>query len=342
MALEVAEGAVVGHHLEPVAQALEAAARAVAAVAPFADQLGQHLRALVGRQRCAALSGSPPPSAEAASNSSAASRSSSPPCTDSNFTDGRSSSRCEASRPSRAAQRRRGLGALLQVGDPLAAAVRALHARHEARHRGLQLGEDHAAEVLRLRERRGEQAQQQLLIGLAGGEDAHVRERPRRQQPPQQVQRLRPDRAGVGRLGLAVRAREALRRPLLDARQSLGVGVEQEVHRLRVLRAERVVAPVAVAAARHLAVVGDVARGLLEVGRQPPALEHLRHQVRDPLACDVGAAELRHRVVAVPEEASARRAGAPARPPRRRTPRAVPASASAANSSRYRRRSVPR
>ena len=51
MALQVAEAAVVGHDLEAVAQGLEAAARAVAAVAPLAHQLGQHRGALVRRQR---------------------------------------------------------------------------------------------------------------------------------------------------------------------------------------------------------------------------------------------------------------------------------------------------
>src|SRR5688500_11350122 len=61
-------------------------------------------------------------------------------------------------------------------------------------------------------------------------------------------------------------------------------------------------APVAVAAARYRRVVGDVARGLLEVGREPRPLEDLREDVRDPLARDVRAAELRYRVVAVAEE----------------------------------------
>jgi hypothetical protein len=49
-------------------------------------------------------------------------------------------------------------------------------------------------------------------------------------------------------------------------------------------------------------VVGDVARRLLEIGREPGPLEELRQQVRGPFARDVGAAELGDRVVAVPEE----------------------------------------
>ena len=107
----------------------------------------------------------------------------------------------------------------------------------------------------------------------------------------------------MGGLGLAVRAREALRGPGLHARQGLGIGIEERVHRCLVLRAQLRVAPVAVAEAlAHRGVVGHVARGLLQVGGEPAALEHLRHHVRDPLARDVRAAELRHRVVAVADE----------------------------------------
>ena len=49
-------------------------------------------------------------------------------------------------------------------------------------------------------------------------------------------------------------------------------------------------------------VVGDVARRLLEVGGQPPALQDLGEHVGDPLAGDVGAADLGDRVVAVADE----------------------------------------
>ena len=51
MALQVAERAVVGDDLEAVAQRLVAAAGAVAAVAPRADQVAQQRRALVAGQR---------------------------------------------------------------------------------------------------------------------------------------------------------------------------------------------------------------------------------------------------------------------------------------------------
>ena len=51
MALEIPERAVVGHDLEAVAQGLQAAARAVAAVAALAHEVGQQLALLLGRQR---------------------------------------------------------------------------------------------------------------------------------------------------------------------------------------------------------------------------------------------------------------------------------------------------
>ena len=87
MALQVAEGAVVGDDLEAVAQRLEAAPRAVAAVAALADEIAEQRRALddaeLGdRARVDALAD------PAASNSSAASRSSSSPSTCSSVTDG--------------------------------------------------------------------------------------------------------------------------------------------------------------------------------------------------------------------------------------------------------------
>ena len=59
---------------------------------------------------------------------------------------------------------------------------------------------------------------------------------------------------------------------------------------------------VAVAEPVELGVVRDVARGLLEVGGEPRALQDLREQVRRPLARDVRPAQLRDRVVAVAEE----------------------------------------
>ena len=193
--------------------------------------------------------------------------------------------------------------ALLEVGDPLAAAVGALHAGDEARHHGLQLGEDHVGVVARLGQRRRVQAQQQLLVGLAAGEDAHVRQRGGRQQPAQQVERLGLDRAPVRRLGLVGARGKRSSAHAITRGSASRIGVEQEVHRPLVLGAELGVAPVAVAEALgHRRVVGDVARRLLEVGGEPAALEQLRHHVRDPLAGDVRAAELRHRVVAVAEE----------------------------------------
>ena len=90
--------------------------------------------------------------------------------------------------------------------------------------------------------------------------------------------------------------------PRAHARERLGVGTEQRVHRRLVLGAELGVPVVAVAAARHRGVVGDVAGRLLEVGGQARALECLGDDVRHPLAGDVRSAELRHRVVAVADE----------------------------------------
>ena len=104
-------------------------------------------------------------------------------------------------------------------------------------------------------------------------------------------------------LRLVPGAREALRGPVHHPRQAARVGVEEEVHRGLVLGPQRRVPPVAVPPALgDRGVIGDVAGGLLQIGGEPPALEHLRHDVRHPFAGDVGAAELRHGIVAVAEE----------------------------------------
>ena len=194
------------------------------------------------------------------------------------------------------------LAPALQVGDPLAAALGPLDPGDEARHHLLQLVEDHPAVVARLRQRRGQQPQDQLLVGLAGGVDADVAEGRRRQQAAQQVERLGPDRAPPGALGLLVAAGPALRRPLLDLAERARVDREDLVHRRRELRAELVVAVEAVAAFGQRLVVGDVAGRLLQVGGEAAALQHLGEDVGDPLAGDVGAAELGDRVVAVADE----------------------------------------
>ena len=84
--------------------------------------------------------------------------------------------------------------------------------------------------------------------------------------------------------------------------QGVGVDAEDLVHRFGEARTEVLVPEVAVAAARHLLVVGDVAGRLLEVGGEAAALQDLGEDVRDPFGGDVGAAELGDRVVPVAEE----------------------------------------
>ena len=87
--------------------------------------------------------------------------------------------------------------------------------------------------------------------------------------------------------------------------QRARVDREDLVHRGAELGPEPLVAVVAVAAAGVLGqrlVVGDVAGRLLEVGGEAAALQDLGEDVGDPLAGDVGAADLGDRVVAVAEE----------------------------------------
>ena len=147
------------------------------------------------------------------------------------------SSPAARSRPSRATQRSAACSRRPQVGDPLAAAVGPLDARDEARHDRLHGVEDAAAVVARLGQRVGQQVQDELLVGLAGGEDPHVRQRGGGQQPAQEVQRLGLDRARVRLRRLAGGRRVLLGRPRLHLRQRGGVDAEDLVHRGLVVRA---------------------------------------------------------------------------------------------------------
>ncbi len=152
----------------------------------------------------------------------------------------------------------------------------------------------------------GQQVQDELLVGLAAREDPHVAQGCGGEQAAQQVQGLRGDRPAVGRAGLAVRRRIGTVGPRDDARQAVRVDPEDLVHRGLVGGAELLVAVVAVPrfglGGVHRGVVGDVARGLLEVGPQPRALQDLREDVGGPLAGDVRAPELGDGVVAVADE----------------------------------------
>ena len=197
-----------------------------------------------------------------------------------------------------------GLLPALQVGDPLAAAIGALDPGHEGRHDRLDGLEHEPPAPARLGQRVRHEVQDERLVRLAGGEHPHVRQRRRGQQPAEEVERLRAHGAFVRRRRLAGRRRPLLGRPRLHAGERLRVGVEEAVHRPRVVRPQLRVAEVAVGALGvHRRVVGDVAGGLLEVrDADPRALEDLRQDVGDPLARDVRGAELRDRVVPVAEE----------------------------------------
>ena len=190
----------------------------------------------------------------------------------------------------------------------------------------------------------------ELLVGLARRVHADVAEGGRRQKPPHRVERLRLDRALPDALGL-VSARVLLGRPLPYALETCRVEVEDAFHRLGVGGAQALVPVVAVPPARKPAVVGDVARRLLQIGGEAAALEDLREHVRGPLTGEMRPAQLGDRVVAELQEHSFIQRPRPARlrnksrPPasRRsgsRRPRS-PFSPCPVNSSRYRRRSVP-
>ena len=105
------------------------------------------------------------------------------------------------------------LAPLAEVLDPAAAAVGARHARDEARHDRLQLLEQHLAVRARLGERVREQVQHELLVRLAARVDPDVRERRRREDAADEVERLRPHGAPVRRRRLSLRRAGTSRPP---------------------------------------------------------------------------------------------------------------------------------
>ena len=147
--------------------------------------------------------------------------------------------------------------------------------------------------------------------------DAEVAARGRGQQAAQRVERAGAygalPRVGVvagpGRVRLAEVRFGDVHEP--------GIGLEGVVERLAVAAPVGQVADLGggevLPAAAGAFGVGDVAGGLLQVGHQPPALEHLGEQVGDAFAGDVRAAELGYRVVSVlAEHAVVERGGATA------------------------------
>ena len=99
------------------------------------------------------------------------------------------------------------------------------------------------------------------------------------------------------------RLRVSAPKMLLRRLEPAGVGLERGVHRREIPVPQRVtlqlagdqISPLAIRAVR----IRDIPRGLFEIGHQPTSLDDLREDVRHALAGDVGATELRHRVVAV-------------------------------------------
>src|SRR4051794_11682722 len=165
MALEVAESAVVGDDLEAVAQRLEPAPRAVAAIAPLADEIAEQRGALDDAEPRDALERLALADAGGLEEQRGQQRILVP-------VDVKERHRRPAVpfvagltiEPQPRDPRTRGLLAALQVLDPLAAAVRPVDARDEARHDRLHRAQHHPPAVARLGKRMREQVEDQLLV----------------------------------------------------------------------------------------------------------------------------------------------------------------------------------
>src|SRR5438477_2955463 len=216
--LEIAKAAVVRDDLEAVAHRLPAATGAVPAVRPLSGELADQLRALHR------IEGAEPRSYLLLRHGGGLEERRREQVVlapvDVDELDRGSVALRRAVEPEPGGRTLAGLPAAAQVLDPGAAAVGTLHPRDEARDDLAELLEDHLPVLAGLRQRRGRHSQQQLLIGLAGGEDPDVAERGCGQEAAQEVQGLGADRAPPRRLGL-VGSRPALRGPGLHRLEPL-------------------------------------------------------------------------------------------------------------------------
>ena len=193
--------------------------------------------------------------------------------------------------------------ARLQITTPADAAVRPVDPLQERRNHPPQLSKHQVGQLASLGQRMGAHPEQQHLVGLAGAVDPHVGPGRGRQEAAQRVQRLRANHRAIDCVRIRGRLRMSCSEILLQGLDPAGVGFECSVERRLERPAVRLVLQlgrydVLPAAARPVG-VRHVTGRLLQIGHQPPALEHLRQDVRHAFAGDVRAPELRHRVVAV-------------------------------------------
>ena len=211
MALQVAEGAVVGEDVEAVPDALEAPARLVSTIGPVAGVLLEDRHLLIGPQRSHAgdelILGEVDVGIEHGGDELV-------------LGVGIEVDECHH----RPAARGRHVGksasarssiddaVLLQVGRPRRAPIGQVDATQEGRDHLAQLGEHDVRVPTGLGQRMGPHAEQQLLVGLTGAVDADVREAGGGKQPAQGVEGLGPDRLATDEIGVARRSWETGRR----------------------------------------------------------------------------------------------------------------------------------
>ena len=193
-----------------------------------------------------------------------------------------------------------------EVVHPASTPVRDVDATQEAGNHFAQFVQHQLGVVASLGQRVCAHPQQQRLERLAAAVDADVRQRGRREHAANGIERLGPGGLAIDEVGVGGITQNRGAHLIGDLGEQQAVGIEHSVHVAHVTGAEaavqqRRIAVVAVAPT-EAGVVGDVPRALLEVAHQPTPLEDLGEHVRRLLACEVHAAELSDRVVAVLEE----------------------------------------
>ena len=237
VSLQIAEGAVVGEHVEAIAGAFERASRLVAAIGAVADVGAQQGRAIVRRQACGdraqLVVGQCRHGVQRRGH------------------DVRFAIRVEVGQrhlgfrlrvhvlDERARGRVEVAPRVREVLDPASSAVGLIQPRQERRDHVAQFCEHLARAAAHFVERMREHPQQQRFERLTRPEQADVRSRRGGQQPSQRVERLCANDRAIDGVGVVGRFRVPGAEVRLHRRDPLRVGVERGVERVREAIAER-------------------------------------------------------------------------------------------------------
>ena len=192
---------------------------------------------------------------------------------------------------------------LRQILDPPPATGGLIDSGEERGNDLAQLGQHEVRMRAHLFDRVGEHSQEERFERLTSAEEADIRRGRRRQESTKRVERFRADHRSINAVRIGWRLGILRAEVRLHRRNPSRIGLERVIHHPGELGCERrpcdfgrhVILPAPVRPIR----VGDISRGLFEVGHQATPLEDLGQNIGGAFAGDVDAAQLCDRIVSV-------------------------------------------